>query len=493
MPPALDRLLWPMLDGLERVHSAGFLHRDIKPANVLLRADGRPTLIDFGASRAAVAGRTTAMTAIFTPGYAAPEQMSTAKQGPWTDIYGLAATLYHAITGKPPPSAFDRVLDDEYEPIVGSTATGWPEACCAASMPASPSALANGRRASPNGGHPGARRSPVPTTVASARHAVAHHVAPPVPELPDGSRLEARPRAAAAPAKAAALFAGIAVACWPWPSADISRSSGHQAGPRPPGCRISRSRISNACWRSGALPMLRLRSRSYWLMSRNARPRPSRRRGCRRRAREGPAGPPEGRTGTGATQGRHGTRARPRPASASRPTPPHARRRGGRPAQGRGRDGGAETGRGRRAEGGRRVRSQRQAEEALAGQAERQKAETTRGKRPKRKRGRRPKPQQKAEAKLARRPPTPAEGRSQAAPRRRRSREEQPKRLSRRCVSRRRPPAPAGGAHVAGLQHRRQRRRLRSAHPRDDHGLAEGPQPAADRLPYRRAEPDAAG
>ena len=59
-----------------------------------------------------MAGRTTALTAIFTPGYAAAEQMTSAKQGPWTDIYGLSATLYHAITGQTPPGAFDRMLDD---------------------------------------------------------------------------------------------------------------------------------------------------------------------------------------------------------------------------------------------------------------------------------------------------------------------------------------------------------------------------------------------
>ena len=52
------------------------------------------------------------MTAIFTPGYAAAEQFTSAKQGPWTDIYGLAATLYHAITGRTPPSAIDRVIED---------------------------------------------------------------------------------------------------------------------------------------------------------------------------------------------------------------------------------------------------------------------------------------------------------------------------------------------------------------------------------------------
>ncbi|MGQ0582169.1 MAG: protein kinase domain-containing protein [Reyranella sp.] len=121
----IDRILWTLLDGLEEVHNAGFLHRDIKPANILLDAKGNPTLIDFGASRAAMAGRTVAMTAIFTPGYAAAEQFTSAKQGPWTDIYGLSATLYHAISGATPPSAFDRMLDDSYEPISKSAGPGF--------------------------------------------------------------------------------------------------------------------------------------------------------------------------------------------------------------------------------------------------------------------------------------------------------------------------------------------------------------------------------
>ena len=162
-PAAIDRILWPLLDGLEQVHNAGFLHRDIKPANILLDAAGHPTLIDFGASRAAMAGRSTALTAIFTPGYAAAEQMTSAKQGPWTDIYGLSATLYHAITGSAPPSAFDRMLDDAYEPLAQVGAIGLLAAACwPVSMPDWPCVPATGRRASPAGGRSWARsRRPV--------------------------------------------------------------------------------------------------------------------------------------------------------------------------------------------------------------------------------------------------------------------------------------------------------------------------------------------
>jgi hypothetical protein len=125
---AFDRLLPPLLDGLERVHEAGFLHRDIKPANILLDKDGQPTLIDFGASRAAIAGRTQAMTAVFTPGYAGVEQFTAATQGPWSDIYGLAATLHFAITGRTPPNAVDRMLDDTSVPLAQATSPISPQA-----------------------------------------------------------------------------------------------------------------------------------------------------------------------------------------------------------------------------------------------------------------------------------------------------------------------------------------------------------------------------
>lgn len=124
-PAGLQAMLSPLLAGLEKVHETGFLHRDIKPANIMLGAGGKPTLIDFGAARAAMADRTRTMTAIFTPGYAAPEQFTSAKQGPWTDIYGLSATLHYAITGRAPPSAFDRLMEDAYESLAGLRPQGF--------------------------------------------------------------------------------------------------------------------------------------------------------------------------------------------------------------------------------------------------------------------------------------------------------------------------------------------------------------------------------
>jgi tetratricopeptide (TPR) repeat protein len=116
--PVIERLLYPLLDGLERVHRANFLHRDIKPANILIDAEGAPALIDFGASRMALQGRTQAMTAIYTPGYAAFEQLSSLPQGPWTDIYALAGTLYHCIAGAPPPPSMDRMIKDRLVPAM---------------------------------------------------------------------------------------------------------------------------------------------------------------------------------------------------------------------------------------------------------------------------------------------------------------------------------------------------------------------------------------
>jgi peptidoglycan hydrolase-like protein with peptidoglycan-binding domain len=126
-----ERILRALLDGLERVHSASFIHRDIKPDNILLDDEGQPTLIDFGAARAAIAGRTASLTGIFTPGYAAIEQFTDARQGPYTDIYALSATLYQAIAGDKPPSAIDRALEDRCVPLVKLRRAGFAPALLA--------------------------------------------------------------------------------------------------------------------------------------------------------------------------------------------------------------------------------------------------------------------------------------------------------------------------------------------------------------------------
>lgn len=115
---------WEVIDigvrlsnALEIVHGAGILHRDIKPENVMLARDGRAVLIDFGTARefdANNSGNAPAMTQIVTPGYAPLEQYAKqARRGPATDIYGLGATLYHALSGQQPTSATDRAAGVE--------------------------------------------------------------------------------------------------------------------------------------------------------------------------------------------------------------------------------------------------------------------------------------------------------------------------------------------------------------------------------------------
>ena len=113
----LRQILDPLLDGLERVHAASVWHRDIKPANILVRPDGSPVLIDFGAARQERADRARSLMAMYSPAYAAPEQvMAMGEQGPWTDIYSLGATLYRAVTGKPPTGVSERALGAPHVP-----------------------------------------------------------------------------------------------------------------------------------------------------------------------------------------------------------------------------------------------------------------------------------------------------------------------------------------------------------------------------------------
>jgi formylglycine-generating enzyme required for sulfatase activity/serine/threonine protein kinase len=119
----LDGIIAPLLDALETLHAAKYLHRDIAPDNIVVRDDGSPVLLDFGAARRAVAEMSQALTGIVKAGYSPYEQYSSDRrlQGTWSDIYALGATLYRAIAGSPPEEATLRLDDDQ---MVAATQVG---------------------------------------------------------------------------------------------------------------------------------------------------------------------------------------------------------------------------------------------------------------------------------------------------------------------------------------------------------------------------------
>ena len=111
-------IMLPILDGLQEVHAKGFLHRDIKPQNIYVSSMGRPILLDFGAARQAMGERSRSLSVVLTPGFSPYEQYHRrGEQGPWTDIYALAATYYYLLTGHAPPDAPERVATDELIPL----------------------------------------------------------------------------------------------------------------------------------------------------------------------------------------------------------------------------------------------------------------------------------------------------------------------------------------------------------------------------------------
>ncbi|BAL27291.1 serine/threonine protein kinase [Azoarcus sp. KH32C] len=115
----LRGLLLPLLDALDVLHGASCYHWNISPEQILLQPDGRPVLLDSGALRVIGDGSQGA-TVVLNPGFAPIEQYAEStqlRQGPWTDLYALAAVAYYCVSGYPPVASTVRALDDQLEPL----------------------------------------------------------------------------------------------------------------------------------------------------------------------------------------------------------------------------------------------------------------------------------------------------------------------------------------------------------------------------------------
>ncbi len=125
----LLEIIIPIMDGLQIVHKAGFIHRDIKPDNIYIRKNGSPVLLDFGSARHTLSIEAKTLTAYVSKGFAPYEQYvgKSDEQGPWTDIYGLGATMYRAVTSIKPQDALyrsDSIIQLSEDTLVSATEIG---------------------------------------------------------------------------------------------------------------------------------------------------------------------------------------------------------------------------------------------------------------------------------------------------------------------------------------------------------------------------------
>ena len=110
----IRRVFAELLNGLREVHTHKILHLDIKPSNIYIRLDGSPVLIDFGAARQTLTNEKAQLSPMYTPGFAAPEQYKNRERlGPWTDIYGVGASMFACLAGFAPQAADARLLSEK--------------------------------------------------------------------------------------------------------------------------------------------------------------------------------------------------------------------------------------------------------------------------------------------------------------------------------------------------------------------------------------------
>ena len=259
----LRALMDPLLGALDCLHREQVYHRDVAPDNILVVADPdapqgmRPVLLDFGAARRVITESSQALTAILKPSFAPIEQYaetSQLRQGPWTDLYGLAAVLHYCITGRTPVPATARAVHDDL-PVLRQMAEALEQDF---GRRYSPALLATIDRAL--GVRPDAR----PASVAAWREALLHE---PVP----GNASVAEP---VAPPSDTWVERTVMVSPGQgrqrhstdadFPTTHAMAASGLFAGPSPRPVRVSRS----AVWGMGILLLGGIVALSSWSLQR---------------------------------------------------------------------------------------------------------------------------------------------------------------------------------------------------------------------------------